>query len=51
MVQTHDHEIVSIYPFTDAEVDTFMELVAERMEEFQAGRRADDLTILVLQIP
>jgi general stress protein 26 len=24
MVQTHDHEIVSIYPFTDEEVDTLM---------------------------
>jgi len=24
MAQTHDHEIVSIYPFTDAEVDTLM---------------------------
>ncbi len=24
MVQTHDHEIVSIYPFTDAEVDALM---------------------------
>lgn len=24
MAQTHDHEIVSIYPFTDAEVDTMM---------------------------
>ncbi len=24
MVQTHDHEIVSIYPFTDEEVDAFM---------------------------
>lgn len=24
LVQTHDHEIVSIYPFTDEEVDTFM---------------------------
>lgn len=24
MAQTHDHEIVSIYPFTDTEVDTLM---------------------------
>jgi hypothetical protein len=24
VAQTHDHEIVSIYPFTDAEVDTMM---------------------------
>ncbi len=24
MAQTHDHEIVSIYPFSDAEVDTIM---------------------------
>ena len=29
MVQTHDHEIVSIYPFTDEEVDTFMTLGQE----------------------
>lgn len=29
MAQTHDHEIVSIYPFTDAEVDQFMELAGE----------------------
>lgn len=29
MVQTHDHEIVSIYPFTDAEVDALMTHASE----------------------
>ena len=29
MVQTHDHEVVSIYPFTDEEVDNFMTLAHE----------------------
>ena len=24
MAQTHDHEIVSIYPFTDEEIDALM---------------------------
>ncbi len=29
MVQTHDHEVVSIYPFTDEEVDQMMTLAHE----------------------
>ena len=29
MVQTHDHEIVSIYPFTDAEIDELLNTSVE----------------------